>query len=176
MLDILKKRRSIRKFKNNIIEKDKIDKLVQAALLSPSSRKLQPWHFIAVDDKNILQELSKCKRHGSDFLKKAPLAVVVIADPATCDVWIEDASIASIIIQLEAESLDLSSCWIQVRERMHDDKTTSEDYIKEVLEIPLNFKVECIISIGYKDEVLPAYNENELRFDKVFSNKFGEKY
>lgn len=55
---------------------------------------------------------------GAAFLADAAMAVVVMADPLASDVWIEDASIASIMIQLQAEDLGLGSCWIQVRERL----------------------------------------------------------
>jgi len=66
----------------------------------------------------------------------APLGIVVLADSNNCDVWIEDDSIASIIIQLSAHSLGLGSCWIQVRERLHSDNLKAEDYIKQILGIP----------------------------------------
>jgi len=80
---------------------------------------------------------------------------------------VEDAAIASIIIQLTAQSLGLGSCWIQIRKRDHDDKTTSEDYVKDLLGIPEGKKVESIISIGYPNEDRPAHKIEDLRFDKV---------
>jgi len=85
--------------------------------MAPSSRSRRPWEFIAVTDKEKLEKLSKIREHSSDFLAGAPLGIVVVANPKTCDVWIEDSSIAAIIIQLSAQSLGLGSCWIQVRER-----------------------------------------------------------
>ena len=66
---------------------------------------------------------------GADFLKDAPLAIVVLADPLASDVWIEDASIASILIQLQAEDLGLGSCWIQVRERYTATGMPADEYI-----------------------------------------------
>ncbi|MDP4182955.1 MAG: nitroreductase family protein, partial [Bacillota bacterium] len=121
MIELLKSRRSIRKFQNKQIEKDKIDTILKSALLSPSSRGRRPWEFIAVTDKDILQKLSNCRQRSSSFLAGAPLGIVVIADHEACDVWTEDSSIAAIIIQLTAQSLGLGSCWIQVRERFHND-------------------------------------------------------
>ena len=76
--------------------------------------------------------------------------MVILADPEQCDVWIEDASIAAIIIQLAAESLGLGSCWIQVRERWHTKEQTAEDYIKNLLGIPERYRIECMIAVGYK--------------------------
>jgi len=171
--DLLKKRRSIRKFKQQPVAPDLIDKLARAALMSPSSRKINPWEFIIVTDPELISKLSACKEHGSAFLKGAPLGIVVIADETKSDVWVEDTSIASVIIQLTAEDLGLGSCWIQVRKRMKDSSTTSEDYVRSVLGLPGNYKVASVIAIGYPAETRPPCDENELLYEKLHSNKFG---
>lgn len=165
--ELLKTRRSIRKFSSKEVGKDKLDIILKSALLSPSSRSRKPWEFVAVTNKELLQKLSQCREHSSQFLAGAPLGVVVFADPEKCDVWIEDASIASIIIQLTAHSLGLGSCWIQVRDRFHSGGQPAEDYIKEVLGMPETYKVECIIAIGYADENKKPYDENELPINKL---------
>ena len=170
--DLLKSRRSIRKFQNKEVEKEKRDTILKCALLSPSSRALRPWEFIAVTDSSVLQKLSTCREHGSAFLAGVPLGIVVIADPAVCDVWVEDASIASIIIQLSAQSLGLSSCWIQVRKRLHADGTMAEDYIKGVLGIPPHYRVESMVAIGYPAEEKNLYDENEVLYNKLHQEKF----
>lgn len=173
MLEILKNRRSIRKYQDKKVEDKKIEQLVYAALLSPTSRNLHSWEFIVIDDKNTIEELSKAKAVGSVSLKDAPLAFVVLADPEVNDVWIEDTSIASIIIQLTAQSLGLGSCWIQIRERNHKDNIPAENYIKDRLNIPEDKKVESIISIGYPDEEKQAHKIEDLKFEKVYRNKYG---
>ncbi|MCX7920848.1 MAG: nitroreductase family protein [Clostridia bacterium] len=172
LYDLLKTRRSIRKFQNKEVEKDKLDTILKSALLSPSSRSRRPWEFIAVTDKELLKKLSQCREHSSDFLAGAPLGIVVIANPEACDVWIEDTSIASIIIQLSAESLNLGSCWIQVRERFHAGNEKAENYIKGLLGIPEKYTVECIVAIGYPDEEKKPYDEAGLLYDKIHFNKF----
>jgi len=174
MLDILQRRRSIRKYKEDKVEKEKVDRLIKAALLSPTSKNRRPWEFIFVDDRALLLKLSESKEHGCAFLKEAALGIVVIADPDKCDVWIEDASIASIILHLTAELMDLGSCWIQIRERWHDELTTSEEYIKDVLNIPDKYKVESIIAIGYPDEKKSPHDESELQYNKVHFNGFNK--
>ena len=170
--ELLKSRRSIRKFQSREVEKEKLDLILKGALLAPSSRARRPWEFIAVTDRDLLKKLSGCRDHGSEFLAGAPLGIIVIADSAACDVWIEDASIASIIMQLSAQSLGLFSCWIQVRERFHSDRIKSEDYIKGILGIPDKFSVECIVAVGYAAEEKRAYGENELLYDKIHFNRF----
>lgn len=172
MLDLLLNRRSIRKYKNIEVEEDKIDILIKAALLSPSSRGIRPWEFIVVTDRSCLETLSRCKKDGSGFLKDAPLGIVVLADRDKSDVWVEDASIASVIIQLTAESLDLGSCWIQIRKREHGDEKMAEDHIREVLAIPENFGIESIISIGYPAEKKSPYDEDGLEYNKIHMQEY----
>jgi len=169
--ELLKSRRSIRKFQDKQIEKEKLDIILKSALLSPSSRSRRPWEFIVVTDKDILAKLSKCREHSSSFLAAAPVGIVVIADHGACDVWIEDASIAAIIIQLAAQSLGLGSCWIQVRERYGAGNVRAGDYIKEILKIPEKYEVECMIAIGYPAEAKKAYDESQLLYEKIH---FGE--
>lgn len=170
--EMLKARRSIRKFSDREVEKEKLDIILRSALLSPSSRSIRPWEFITVSGGDKLKKLSECKAHGSKFLSGAKLGIVVAADPEKCDVWIEDASIASIVIQLAAESLGLGSCWIQIRQRAHKDEKTAEAYIKELLQIPESYCVLSVIAIGYPDEVKEPYDENELLYDKIHYERF----
>lgn len=172
MLDLLKTRRSIRKYQDKEVEKSKLDTILKAALLSPSSKSRRPWEFIAVTDQEVLEKLSLCKKHGSKPIGKAPLAIVVAADPEACDVWIEDCSIASIIIQLTAQSLDLGSCWIQVRERLHSEGQKAEEYIKDILDIPQEYVVESVITIGYPAEEKKPYDLEQLPFEKIHYDKY----
>ncbi|MGD2150644.1 MAG: nitroreductase family protein [Desulfobacterales bacterium] len=166
-LTLIQKRRSIRKYMEKPVETEKIDQLIEAALRSPSSRGFNPWEFIVVTDKSLLEKLSKAKPHGASFLKNAPLGIVVCADPEKCDVWVEDASIASIFIHLAAESLRLGSCWIQIRKRMFDQKKTSQEYIRDLLNIPKKLSVESIVAIGYSAEKKPPHRKEELQYQKV---------
>jgi nitroreductase len=104
---LIQKRRSIRKFREKPVENEKIEILIEAALRSPSSRGHNPWEFIVVTEPGLLEKLSSAKMHGSEFLKNAPLGIVVCADEDKCDVWVEDCSIASTFIFLASESLGL---------------------------------------------------------------------
>jgi nitroreductase len=175
-LPLIQKRRSIRKFKPRTVEPDKVEQLIEAALRAPSSMGSNPWEFILVTDQAALEKLSQSKPHGAAFLKNAPLAVVVCANPEKSGVWIEDASIAAVFIQLAAESLGLGSCWIQLRERMHDQEKTSEAYVSELLHIPEGMKVPCIIAIGYPDETKPPHRKENLEVHKIHLGHFGKPF
>lgn len=172
LLDMLKTRRSIRKFKNKEVEKEKLEIILKSALLSPSSRGIRPWQFITVTDSEILKKLSVSKNYGSQFLAGAPVGIVVLGDTKVSDVWVEDASIASTIIQMTAHDLGLGSCWIQIRERFNSENEKSEDCIRKILNIPENYGVLNVIALGYPDELKQPYDENLLGSDKLHFNKF----
>ena len=127
-----------------------------------------------VDKSDLLEKLAAAKAHGSSFLKGAPLGIVVCADPSASDVWVEDASIASIFIHLAAQSLALGSCWIQIRKRDHDSSTSADTYIKDLLGIPDNIMIESIIAIGYPAETKQGHPKETLQYDKVFFNGFSK--
>ena len=175
-LSLIEKRRSIRKFTGREVESEKTDILLEAALRSPSSRGLNPWCFIVVTNRSLLEKLSKAKKHGSSFLKNAHLSIVVCGDPDKSDVWVEDCSIASIFIHLTAASLELGSCWIQIRKRMHDGTKTAESYVRDTLDIPGNLRVESIIAIGYPDEEKPPHKKEDLQYEKVHHDSYEKSY
>lgn len=165
--ELIRTRRSIRKYQDKEVEKEKVHTILQNALLAPSSRSRRPWEFIAVTDRDVLEQLSKTREHGSKHIAGAPLCIVVAADPEACDIWVEDASIAAIIIQLSAHSLGLGSCWIQARERFAPDHTKTGDMVKGILNIPEKYEIECLIAIGYPDEEKEAYKESDLELEKL---------
>ncbi len=170
-LELLKKRRSIRQFHDKPVEQEKIDALVEAMLRSPSSRNLNPWEFIVVTDLQIIEKLSQSKSHGASFMKNAPLAIVVCADPAKSDVWVEDCSIAALILHLEATDLGLGSCWVQVRKRKHGEGISSEKYVQKLLGLGGEMAVEAIVAIGYGREEKDGRPLSSLLYEKVRYSK-----
>ncbi len=173
--ELITKRRSMRKFTTEQLSEDDVVKLLKAALMSPSSKRSNCWEFVVVDDKETLDKLSRCKESGASFIKDAPLAVVVLADPLVSDVWIEDASIASFMLQLQAEDLGLGSCWVQVRERFAATGMTADEYVHGVLGIPLQLQVLSIVVIGHKGMERKPFDESHLQWEKIHLNKYGGK-
>ena len=173
--ELIKNRRSMRKFTEEELSQEQVVTLLKAALMAPASKRSNSWQFIAVDDKEILKQLAHCKEQASSFIADAALAIVVTADPLASDVWIEDASIASILIQLQAEDLGLGSCWVQVRERQAANGMPSDEFVREVLDIPLQLQVLSIIAIGHKGMERKPFNEDHLQWEKIHINKFGGK-
>jgi nitroreductase len=176
MIDLLRTRRSIRKYVRKPVDGKTIEVLIEALLRSPTSRNLRSWVFIVADDRDLLSRLSKAREHGSHHLRDAALGIVVCADSTKTDVWIEDCSIAAILVQMIAHDLGLGSCWIQVRNRNHTETNTSEHYIQGLLGLPHHVKVECMVSIGYPDEIKKPVAESELDHTKVKYNHYSRNY
>lgn len=165
-------RRSTRKFKNEKISPDEAQKIFQAALLAPTAKNGKSWEFVAVENKDTLRKLSECKEAGGAFVADCALAIVVLGDKSATDTWVEDASIAAAFMQLQAEDLGLGSCWCHVHDRSRADGKRAEDYVRELLEIPSNFGVLCIIAIGYKDIERKLNDLSKLTWEKIHIEKF----
>lgn len=174
-MDLLRHRRSIRKYEKRSVETEKVDLLVEAALRSPSSRGFNPWEFVVVDDPATIEKLSGSKPHGASFLKNAPLAIAVCGDPDKSDVWVEDVSIAAIILHLAATDLGLGSCWIQLRKRNHAEGGTAGEYAARVLGLREGLQVSAIMAIGYPAQQLQPHSRDELQFEKVSVNQYGRR-
>jgi nitroreductase len=165
-------RRSTRKFTKQQISPEKVQKVLQAALLAPTSKNCKSWEFVAVEDRQVIRQLSTCKDAGSAFLEACALAVVVAGDRTKTDAWVEDASIAAIYMQLQAEALGLGSCWCHVRNRFTGDEAESEQYVRDLLEIPDRFGVLCIIGLGVKERERTPNDLSKLTWEKVHIGAF----
>ena len=141
--------------------------ILKAALMAPASKRKNPWQFMVVEDKEMLKKLAGCKAAGSSLLEGCALAVVVIANVMESDVWVEDASIASIYMQLQAEDLGLGSCWCQIRNRQTEDDTDANTYVRDLLDIPYQLEVLSIIGFGYKDQERKPFDEAHLQWEKI---------
>lgn len=164
---LLLERRSIRRYTSEPLSADDVKLILEAALLSPTSKNSRSWQFVAVDDPSMLQRLADCKPAGAMPVKGCALAVVVCGDSTVSDPWVEDCSIASAFMQLQAADLGLGSCWVQVRGRFTADGIPSEEYVQQLLGIPETMSVLCILTFGHKDEERKPVNPDKLLWEKV---------
>lgn len=176
LIDLLRTRRSIRQFTTQAVEEEKIACLLEAALLSPSSKGSTPWQFIVVRDRDCIAALAKAKPHGAAFLKNAPLAIAVCADTRASDVWVEDCAIATLLLQLQATELGLGSCWVQLRLRPHDEKLSAAAYTAQLLELPAHIQPLAVVGIGYPAENKKARGQEDLLFERVSTERFGRPW
>ena len=169
---LLVNRRSYRKYLEEPLSGDEVQLILEAALLAPTSKNSRSWEFIAVEEKEMLAKLATCKPHNSAFIANSSLSVVVLGNPLESDVWIEDASIAATLMQLQAEALDLGSCWVQVRGRNYSDTITSSEFINELLDVPMPLETVCIITFGRKLKQRDPRNPDSLTWEKVHIGKY----
>lgn len=165
--ELLINRRSIRRYTDQPVDPEQVRLILEAALMSPSSKSVRPWQFVVVEEKEMLEKLSQCKANYATSIASAPLAIVVTADTTRSDIWAEDASIAAILMQLQATDCGLGSCWVEVYQRFTADGIPSDEYVREQLGIPEEFGVLCIITIGHKDEERKPVNTDKLQWEKV---------
>lgn len=152
-MNLLFRRRSVRKYTSQTIGPEKLQLLIEAAVMAPSAGNQQPWQFILVTDRTRLNELASVTTNAG-MLRKATAAVVVVADLVRVfkpDMWVQDCSAATQNILLQATELELGSVWIGVfprEDRM--EKTAS------LLGIPSPHLPFSIIALGYPAEFPPT--------------------
>ena len=167
--EVVKKRRSTRRYTGQPVEREKLQRAMELALLSPSSKNTRSTRLMAVRDLKRVHELGKLRDWGSSLLEEAGAAIVVLGDEEISPMWQTNASIMATTLQLALVEEGLASCWVHVGDyqTLKDDPESqrSEDYVKELLpEIPANYRVWCVISIGYADytpKPLPEYEGDE---------------
>ena len=170
--ELIRIRRSMRKFTAEELTQDEVVALLRAALMAPSSKGCHPWEFVVVDDKELLKQLAHCKEQGAELIEGAPLAVAVLADPEKSDVWVEDASVATTMMLLQAEDLGLGACWVQIRNRCMPDGKPAEERVRHALHVPERFRVLSIVAVGHKGMERKPFNEDRLLWEKVHINTF----
>ena len=168
-------RRSHRKFTEEQVSPEDVKLILRAALMAPTSKSRRSWEFVVVDDKTDLEKLSDARDMGSQFLKGAPLAIVVLGNPDDNDCWVEDCAIATVSMQYQAADLGLGSCWVQMRGRGLDDGTPADEVIRGILDIPANYSVLCVVAFGHKADERKPQNEDSLKWENVHIGKFSEK-
>ncbi len=161
-------RRSIRKYEEKVVEKDKIEKLLRAAMQAPSAGNQQPWEFLVVENKETLGKLSEISPYAT-MLKEAPLAIIVLSNEEKMkfpEYWQQDLGAATQNILLEAVELGLGAVWLGVA-----PLKDREDFIRKIFNLPHNITPFNIIVLGYpKDpqinKFVDRYEENRVHFEK----------
>jgi nitroreductase len=171
MNEIFKKRRSIRQFTNQEVSKEQVHSILCAAMVSPSGNHVNPWEFVVVRDKEKLSKLGECGQWQS-FIANCNVAIVIIAKESDTDMWLEDCSVVGAHIYLETANQGLGSCWAKVRGGQTPDGRDREEYVREVLDIPSEYRVVSIMAIGYPVTQPPLHSEDEYDESKVHEGMF----
>ena len=154
-LEVIQKRHSVRKFTDQPVGREIIDTIIDIAQSAPSSKNTKSSAFMVIEDPDTLKALSEMRDRGSAFMAGAAAAIVVMGDASKADLWVENASISATFIQLAATAMDLGSCWVHVngRPRSKEDASlgNAEDYVKELLGIKDEYRVLCVVALGYEE-------------------------
>lgn len=160
VLEVIAKRRSIRKYKEDPIPERVLHRVLEAARLAPSGKNLQPWKFIIVKDKYLKEKLAVAAV-GQFFIAEAPLIIVACGFPDDCysrlgrymKSWTVDVAIALEHLILQAQEEGLGTCWIGAFE---------EKEVKYILHIPKNVRALALAPLGYPDESPPPQTRKLL--------------
>ena len=167
LLEAIKTRRSIRRFKPKKVPNYLINSVIDAARHAPSADNAQPWEFIIVKDKQVKEQLAKTHT-WSYFINDAPVCIVVLGnEKLSPSFFVIDASCATENLLLASHSLGLGACWVAVYDPHNPN---SESYVRDVLDVPPHLRIIAMVPIGYPDEKamprdLRALNKI-LHFDK----------
>lgn len=153
-IELINERHSVRRFNGEPVERAIIDEMIEEARLAPSSKNCKSTGYMIVEDPSLLEAISEMRDRGSAFVKNAAAAIIVLGDTSKSDIWVENCAISSTYLMLSAVEHGLGSCWVHVRERLHDStdpsKGNAEDYLRELLGIKDNMSVLCVIALGYE--------------------------
>lgn len=174
--DVIDNRTSIKKFKSNNVDRQKLSKMISAAMMSPSWKNNTSYRIIIVDDANKKDMLSKSVLNNSDeastAICEAPILAIFVANPNESgnvdgkEYYLVDSAIAMEHLVLAATAEGLGSCWICA---------LNEQRVKDILHIPANYKVIGMTPIGEIAEDKQHYPKKDTN-NYVFLNDWDKSY
>ena len=167
LMDIILKRRSVRRYTDEEIPEKTLEKIVQAGLLAPTSRNLKPCDFCVVTDRETLKKLSRAKSAGAGMLADCAAAVAVFGDAEKADTWVEDCSIAMSFMMLAAQEAGVGSCWVQLHFRTDASGRSAEENAKEILAVPERFRIPGILALGFPAEEARPHVPEDADLNRV---------
>jgi nitroreductase len=142
LIEIIKKRRSIRQYKDKPIPKDLLEFIVDAARFAPTARDIQPWEFVVVTEGSVLKEIAGITDHGK-FIAQAKACILVFCQDTKY--YLEDGCAATENLLIAAASRGIGSCWVA------GDKKSYCSKLGELLNVPESFKLVSIVALGYPE-------------------------
>jgi nitroreductase len=162
-LQAILSRRSIRHYKDKPVPAEVVQNLLRAAMSAPSACDMQPWHFVVLTERKVLDEIPKFHPHAA-MLPEAPLAIVVCGEPDTSRHWQQDCAAAAQNILLAAHAQGLGAVWLGVYPR--DARVAG---VRALLKLPEKEMPLCIIAAGFPAEELPP----SARYDEARVHRNG---
>ena len=154
-LDAILTRRSIRQYTDQPVPDEMVKELLEAAMSAPSATNQQPWQFIVITDRQILDAIPDVHPYSA-MLKQAPLAIAICGDKLlerSEGYWVQDCSAATQNLLLAAHALGLGGVWLGCHPRLE-----RVEGLRKLLELPDHVTPLSLVSIGYPAEHLPPSN------------------
>lgn len=171
MLEVIRKRRSIRSYLEKDIESEKLNNILKAAMFSPTARGLRPWEFIIIKNAANKKSLSHATPYAS-FAKNAPVIIIIAYNTDTGNRFKEDCSIAAENIYLEAVNQGLGTCYIQISDGAEGSEGAPEAFVKKILSIPDHIRVHCLMPLGYPSQHHEPHKDTEFQQSKIHYEKY----
>ena len=163
--EILRARRSVRKFEDRAVEREVVEELLKQAFTAPSSRNTRSTRYMVVEGREMMERIAQMRDYGSAFMKDAPAAIVVMGDKEASDLWVDNCSISATILQLAVTDAGLGSCWVHVNGRpklkAEPEGQSAEEYLREFLPIPAEWRPLCFIALGYPAQEVKPHSEKD---------------
>jgi len=173
VFEAIKGRRSVRKYKRDVVPKELIEKMLDAARWAPSGGNIQPWKFIVISDKNLLELIRKV---SPGYLGETPLAILVCSDKEKAYktggtlgrdyLTVADCSMAVENMLLAAYALGLGTCVV---------KSFARVAVKEFLGIPEGIEPELLVIVGYPAQT-PTPPVRKRLEEIAYMNRYGQKF
>lgn len=169
-MDVMRKRRSIRKYKKESVSRNLLLQLIEAAIWAPSGSNVQPWYFIILDDTNTVEQVNA---FSPGLLGRPPNIILICSDRKKAfekagtlgrdELCVMDISMAAQNIMLLAEEIGLSTCPV---------KSFNKRAISKILNLPDYVSADLIISVGYSDEITSTPQRRSVE-EVTFFNTWG---
>lgn len=147
---------------------------MKVALTAPCSFGHHPVEFVVVRDKDMIEKIAACKKLGGTQINGADAVIVVFVkteNEKLSEFQIEDGAVASAYLLLAIEQYDLGTCWVHIRNRQGNNGTSDEE-IRALLNIPDGYTVLNLVAFGEKGESKPPYEERNLQYKNIHTEKF----
>ena len=172
MLDLIRKRRTIRRFTDEAVSEEQIDTLLEMAMCAPNRLNQQPWHFVVIRDKELQKQIAETYQ-VRPYVEQASVVIAVGANPAESPTWMMDISAAAENLLLAATAMGLGGAWFGAPDTALWLET--EALLREALGIPSHVRIPTMLAIGYPAEERAPHGKHD-RFvrTKVHYGRWGE--
>jgi nitroreductase len=161
VLDIIRKRRTVRKFTDQEVTGEQIETLLELAMCAPNRLNRRPWEFVVIRDRTVQGQLATFLR-VHPYLEAASAVIAVCARPSRSPTWMMDVSAAIENMLIGATAMGLGTAWVGSPDTVM--WTMCEELLHDVLAIPLDVRVVALVAVGYPAQELPPHGRHD-RFE-----------